>query len=238
VAYGATAGVLSQSARAWEEIVRGLQPDEKPERKPFIVAAYQSCEEAMAALATSLDTPGRVAGPPPDATPGDRLVDKVAAFVVSRMLEEPVLDNDEETFVAATELVAKPEFQRARRALFDLEDDLYVDDWPAKEVEEKLTALEEEYNAVVRQFVRSRRKRRVATLLPKAAGWGALALGHPHAKGPVEQSLKVVVGAFASLDSPMDPQDHPGAAFAMIRAAYRERRAEPVDRATIATQRP
>jgi hypothetical protein len=74
----------------------------------------------------------------------------------------------------------------------------------------------------VRAACRQTRRRQVATLLPTAAGWATVAAGHPHAKGVVSTSLSLVIGRFVSLENPMDPAQHPGAAMAMIRAAYRQ----------------
>jgi hypothetical protein len=133
VAYGATAGVLSQSERAWQEIMVGLAQDEKPERKPFILAAYQSREEAFAEIAAGLD-PGRGRSKQAGVAPGNRDVDEVAALAIHHILAEPVLADPEEAFVAAAELAVQPSFQRARRALFDLEDNLYTDEWEPDEV--------------------------------------------------------------------------------------------------------
>ena len=42
VAYGLTGKIYAASPAAWNEIAAGLQPDELPERKPFILAGYQS----------------------------------------------------------------------------------------------------------------------------------------------------------------------------------------------------
>jgi hypothetical protein len=109
------------------------------------------------------------------------------------------------------------------RRLFDLEDDLYLDDWQPAEVEDKLAGLEEEYRDVVRAACQQTRRRRVVTLLPTAAGWATVAAGHPHAKGLVSTSLSLVIGRFVRLGNPIDPAQHPGAALAMIRAAYRQR---------------
>jgi hypothetical protein len=201
-----------------------LQPDELPERKPFILAGYQSEDEAKAELAI---LPADAATSPPKApVQGDRPVDRAVALQVRRIVEEPAVRDPEEAFLAAISLATSPVFQQARRRLFDLEDDLYLDEWEPAEVEEKLAGLEEEYRDVVRAACRQTRRRRVATLLPKAAGWATVAAGHPHAKGVVSTSLSLVIGRFVSLDNPYDPAQHPGAAMAMVRAAYRQR--EPI----------
>jgi hypothetical protein len=145
------------------------------------------------------------------------------ALQVSRIVEEPAVLDPEEAFLTAISLATSPAFQRARRRLFDLEDDLYLDDWQPAEVEDKLAGLEEEYRDVVRAACQQTRRRRVATLLPTAAGWATVAAGHPHAKGLVSTSLSLVIGRFVRLRNPIDPAQHPGAALAMIRAAYRQR---------------
>jgi hypothetical protein len=220
VAYGLTGKIYAASPAAWNEIAAGLQPDELPERKPFILAGYQSEDEAKAELGI---LPADVAtSPPKAAVPGDRPVDQAVALQVRRIVEEPAVMDPEEAFLTAIGLAASPAFQQARRRLFDLEDDLYLDEWEPAEVEEKLVGLEEEYRDLVRAACRQTRRRQVATLLPTAAGWATVAAGHPHAKGVVSTSLSLVIGRFVSLENPMDPAQHPGAAMAMIRAAYRQ----------------
>jgi hypothetical protein len=224
VAFGLTGKIYAASSAAWNEIAAGLQPDELPERKPFILAGYQSEAEAKAEL--GIVPADVVASPPKLAMQGDRPVDHAVALQVRRIVEEPAVRDPEEAFLTAISLATSPVFQQARRRLFDLEDDLYLDEWEPAEVEEKLAGLEEEYRDVVRAACRQTRRRRVATLLPKAAGWATVAAGHPHAKGVVSTSLSLVIGQFVSLKNPNDPAQHPGAAMAMIRAAYRQR--EPI----------
>ena len=51
VAYRLTGKIYAAAPAARNEIVAGLQPDEPPERKPFILAGYQSEDEAKAELA-------------------------------------------------------------------------------------------------------------------------------------------------------------------------------------------
>jgi hypothetical protein len=226
VAYGLTGKIYASSLVAWNEIRAGLQPDELPERKPFILAGYQSEDEAKAELSIvpADRIPADVAAAHPQAeAPGGRPVDHAVALQVSRIVEEPAVLDPEEAFLTAISLATSPAFQRARRRLFDLEDDLYLDDWQPAEVEDKLAGLEEEYRDVVRAACQQTRRRRVATLLPTAAGWATVAAGHPHAKGLVSTSLSLVIGRFVRLGNPIDPAQHPGAALAMIRAAYRQR---------------
>jgi hypothetical protein len=205
----------------------GLDPDQVPERKPAILAGYQSAKEAKAELAlkaarnavrdrTAASTRQRAA------EPGTRPVDQVVALHVRRLVHEPDVTDPEEAFLTAVKLAENERFQKVRRRLFDLEDALYVDGWEPRDVEKRIAGLEEEYRDAVRAHSRRTRCRRVATLLPLAAGWGAVAVGHPHAKGVVSKSLSVVVGRFARLD-PAASDDHPGAALSMIRAAYRSR---------------
>jgi hypothetical protein len=224
VAFGLTGKIYAASPAAWNEIAAGLQPDELPERKPFILAGYQSEDEAKAELGI-LPADGATSSPKL-AVQGDRPVDHAVAVQVRRIVEEPAVKDPEEAFLTAISLATSPVFQHARRRLFDLEDDLYLDEWEPAEVEEKLAGLEEEYRDVVRAACRQTRRRRIATFLPKAAGWATVAAGHPHAKGVVSTSLSWVIGRFVSLENPNDPLQHPAAAMAMIRAAYRQR--EPI----------
>ena len=225
VAYGATASILASMPEAWATIAEGLQPDQSPERKPAILAGYQSEAEARAELRLdSVDkastTSPRHQKPEP---PGARPVDLAVALKVERIVHEPDLVNPEAAFLVAIDLALDETFQRARRRLFDLEDDLYVDGWEPGEVELKLERLEEEYRDAVKTHETAMRRRKVAMIMPTVGGWATVAAGHPHAKGVVSKSLSLVVGQFAPLPPPeWDPDNHPGAALALIRAAYRQ----------------
>lgn len=183
VAYGLTGKIYAASPAAWDEIAAGLQPNELPERKPFILAGYQSEEEARAELSIlPADAVGAdvATSQSETAVPGDRPVDQAVALQVKRIVEEPAVMDPEEAFLTTVGLATNPAFQRARRRLFDLEDDLYVDEWEPSDVEDKIAGLEEEYRDVVRAACRQTRRRQVATLLPEAAGWATVAAGHPH----------------------------------------------------------
>jgi len=229
VAYGLTGAVYASYPPAWNEIAAGLGPDQIPERKPAVLAGYQSAEEAKAELGLRSLAAAQGAAPQPDSNkPGGRPVDLVVALYVRRLVEEPKIVDPEEAFLAAVQLAESDRFQRARRNLFDWEDGLVVDEYTPEEAEKALPGLEETYRDAVRATVRDTRKRWVATLLPKVAGWGTVALGLPHAKWGVEKTVSYVAGRFTSLTkSAVDPETHPGAALEMIRAAYRNQHPEP-----------
>jgi hypothetical protein len=165
--------------------------------------------------------------------PGGRPVDLVVALHIRRMVHEPDIADPQEAFLAAVQLAENDRFQLARRSLFDWEDKLYVDGWKPEEVQEKLPGLEEEYRDAVRAHVQRTRRRWIATLLPKAGGWAIAASGHPHLKELVSKSLEFVAGRFIampkSMQMPIDPETHPGAALHMIRAAYRNEHPEPLE---------
>ncbi len=234
VAYGCTSFVYASYPPAWTEIAAGLQPDQVPERKPAILAGYQSAEEVKAEL--GLIPMDRVQGAKPEtinAIPGGRPVDLVVALHVRRLVHEPDVANPEDAFLKAIDLAENDRFQRARRNLFNWEDDLFVDGWDPEEAEKELQGLEEEYRDAVRAEAQRTRTRWAATLLPKATGWAIAASGHPHLKAPVSKSLEFVAGRFISMQNsaqgPIDPEMHPGATLEMIRAAYRNEQQEAVE---------
>jgi hypothetical protein len=212
IGYGMTAGLLTTSAAAWSEILGGLAPDQVPEERPFLIAAYQSEAEARAAL--HLRPAGRTNGP----MPGDRPADSVLATKVVEMLDEPVQQNPEEAFLAAVSLSSDPDFVKARRALFSYVDGLAIDESPETEIATTLSALERDYNEAVHQFTVSTRKRRAVTLLPRALGAVAQLAGVPFAK-TAGGGISTVAGHFVPAPSPVD---EPGKALAMIRAAFRD----------------
>jgi hypothetical protein len=234
VAYGLTGAIYASYPPAWTEIAASLQPDQVPQRKPAILAGYQSAAEAKAEL--GLISGAGVQGSkaePSDTMPGGRPADLVVALQVHRIVHEPDVADPNEAFLTAVSLAEDDRFQRARRNLFDREDDLFVDGWEPEEVVKKLPGLEEEYRDAVRAKARHTRLRWTAILLPKAAGWGVAGSGHPHFKAPVQKILSFVAGRFISMSSPqgyIDPEAHPGAALEMIRAAYRNEHSEPPER--------
>jgi hypothetical protein len=234
VAYGLTGIIYASYPPAWNEIAASLAPADVPRRKPAILAGFQSAEEAKAELAMAPATVTE--GPKPEAAPalpGARPVDQVIALHVRRIVHEPAIAAPEEAFLTAIQLTENDRFQRARRSLFDFEDDLYVDGWEPKDVEERLHGLEEEYRDAVKAEVRRTQTRWIATVLPKAAGWGIGALGHPALKKPVSKSLEFVSARLPVIRSAMQPSKdldtHPGAALEMIRAAYRHKEPEHTD---------
>ena len=67
VEYGLTGVIYAYHPAAWTEIAASLGPDQVPERKPAILAGYQSAEEAKAELGlTHVD-----AGKAPNTDPGN-----------------------------------------------------------------------------------------------------------------------------------------------------------------------
>ena len=89
VAYGLTGIIYASYPPAWTEIAASLQPDQLPERKPAILAGFQSAEEAKAELGLIPLAGVQGSKPPPkDTMPGGRPVDLVVALQVHRMVCE------------------------------------------------------------------------------------------------------------------------------------------------------
>lgn len=177
VAYGMTGQIYASAPSAWDEIYASVWTDQKPERKPFLIAGYQSEREATAALALQ----------PAPSKPGQRPVDLAVALHVRRIVEEPDIAEPFEAFLASVKLAEDPTFDAARRRLFDWEDALYVDDWDIGDIVRGLDEIEEEYNQAVRQFARQTRKRRVASLLPGVVGgWSRSGVQSGRRKGGLQ----------------------------------------------------
>lgn len=104
---------MASSPEAWREIYESVYADEKPERKPFLIAGYQSEAEAIEALSLRA-----LRGQPRDSDiPGERPADLAVALQVERLVEEPALDDPEEAFLAAIKLAENPDFLEARQRL-------------------------------------------------------------------------------------------------------------------------
>jgi hypothetical protein len=213
IGYGFTANLLTTSPKAWTEIMKGLDPDQVPERRPFLIAAYQSEVEARAALSLGTAThAGHV--------PGERPEDRVVASKIRTMLEEPVAADPEEAWWMALQLASTPEFIAARRALFNYVDNRVVDQTDMEEFAQTIAGLEGAYNQAVKDFQKTTRRKRVVTLLPRAIGAGAGLLGVPGGSS-AGSALSTITGRF--MKAAPDPTGRAGAAFSMIRASYRDK---------------
>jgi hypothetical protein len=219
VAYGMTGQIYASSPQAWNEIYDSVYADERPARKPFLIAGYQSESEAVSALDLKPLSDTDI-GAAVTEKPGERPADRAVALHVQRMVEEPDIADPEQAFLASVKLADNAEFVKARRRLFDWEDALYVDQLEPEEIASELADIEEQYNAAVRDFARYTRRRRAASVLPGLAGDLAALAGHPHLK-LIGKGLSFVAGRFVRVP-PKDPNTMPGHAVALIRAAYRD----------------
>ena len=210
IGYGMTAGLLAYSDRAWPEIVAGLDPDQVPAHRPFLIAAFQSEEEAQARLYLRAHAPSEL-------LPGERKADVALALQVESILDEPVHAYPEEAFLRAVKLTDDCDFDRARRALFNYIDGLVIDDVSETEVKRTLAALEGDYNEAVRQFDKNTRKHRAVTLIPRGVGSAAGFAGVPFS-GVAGGAVSWVAGRFVPAPEGLT---HPGKALALIRAAFR-----------------
>jgi hypothetical protein len=228
--YGLTPVVMARTAVGQQEIMRALGPGtdagDQVWTRPFLIAGYQTEQEAAVELRLEREDPTLMAQP----QAGSRDADRVLAMEISRRVEEPALKDPDEAFVAAAELASRDSFRQARANLLDFIDRLVVNEIPASEVKASLRSLEESYNAAVRDFHHQTWKRRAVALLPLAAGGAMGVAGQPHlsahaaaaVKAAVPKAIGLVTGRF--IPAPRDPDDtHPGRALAQIRAAYTDR---------------
>ena len=190
---GLTPGPLASSDRAWPEIAAGLDHDQVPARRPFLIAAFQSEEEAQARLHPRAPAAGGL-------QPGEREADVAGGEHARRARSR----DPEEAFLRAVRLADDCDFDKARRALFNYIDGLVIDNVSAAEVKRTLAALESDYNEAVRQFHKDTRKHRVVTLTPRgigaAAGLAAFATTHTAARdGRLETENRSVLGSIPSL---------------------------------------
>jgi hypothetical protein len=223
VAYGYTGLIYASSQAAWQEIYKSVYTDEKPARKPALFAGYQSAEEAKAELALEfLDQEAGARRRNPERLPGGRPVDHLVAVQIQRLVHEPAVEDPNEAFDAAVSLVENPAFQQARQGLFDWEDRIFVDDWSMEDAQSELLGWQEAYRDAVQAHVVETRMRWASTVLPKVAAWTATASGHPHLAKPASWGAKWVAGKFLPVSDQPGLERHPGAAFEMIRVAYRD----------------
>ena len=228
--YGLTPVVMARTEVGQNEIFRALGPDTEASdsvwTRPFLIAGYQTEQEAAVELRLEREDPTVMARP----QAGSRDADRVLAMEITRLVEEPALNDPDEAFVAAAELASRDSFRHARANLLDFIDRLVLNEVPAIEIEASLNSLEESYNAAVRDFHHRTWKRRAIALLPFAAGGVMTVSGQPHlsphaaavVKATAPKAIGLVTGRF--VPAPLDPDDtHPGRALAQIRAAYADR---------------
>jgi hypothetical protein len=232
VAYGATGMIYAHSVSAWNEILTTLTAAEAPQRKPWLVAGYQSEEEAEAELDLT-------AVP----VPGNRSADQLVKVKVSRSVYEPDIQDPMDAWHAATQLIRNPRFLNAREALYDLEDRLHTDASEPHEIEVALDGAVEEYRDAVREAHKQLRRRRFTTVFSwgvgagvgAGVGVGVAAIGLPHVspfatKGVtmgVTSSIMFVAGRLFPVGEPIHPEQKPGAALDMIGAAFRSAQTQP-----------
>ena len=119
VEFGYTGFIYASSAAAWEEIAKSiniLPAEDRPKRKPSLLAGYQSAGEARVELGLSpLDPEFARSRTNPEHRPGGRSVDQVVAFKVRRLVHEPKLRDPGDAFEVAVKLADDPVFQQARQ---------------------------------------------------------------------------------------------------------------------------
>jgi hypothetical protein len=217
--YATTSHILAHTVAGQDAIFSALASETPLERRPLLIAGYQSFEEANAELALTLPTDDR----PLDTTPAQHAL----AIEISRIVEEPAIDDPEERFIASADLAASERFVKARGDLLAFVDSIALGH-STTDAKEQLSQLESDYNAAVRDFAEHTWRRRAALLLPTLGGAGAGVLA-AHAFDPLigkaaapatTWAVRKVAGRFGNEADP--DETHPGRALAAMRAAYRD----------------
>lgn len=217
--FALTGMIYASSPEAWQEIDTSLrEADDRPPRKPWLVAGFQSEEEANAALNLR---------PAPASVPGARPADEQVKLMISRTMYEPDIEDPELAWDTATNLILNERFLRAREALFDLEDRFAVDEWEPDDIDKALSGVIEEYHDAVAAVHAQTRRRIATTILPKVGATTATALGHPHAASLISRGIQLVMTALWPVGEPIYPEGMPGAAPDMIGVAFRKAQPEP-----------
>jgi hypothetical protein len=219
VGFALTGMIYAASPDAWIEIHQSLTSEggPRPTRKPWLVAAYQSEDEANAELGLA---PFHVA------RPGERPVDQQVKLKARHSVYEPDIPDPEDAWLAATDLVLNPRFLRAREALFNVEDRLHTDGWDPDEIESALDGAVEEYRDAVRALHKQTRRRTVTSVFASVGGWAVTVAGHPHLKFATSKGIQLVSARFWPLGESIHPENMPGAALDMISASFRRAEAE------------
>lgn len=206
-AYGATP--MTMVDFVWKD-VRDHQPhDGLPPVPPRIVAAYLSQDEAEADF-EPIAAPGT--GTPP--------AGRRSGILLTQPTEVPEDEDDEDVFLTAVQTARQPEFATARRALYDYEDRLIMEDRTDGDIAQALGRLLKDYTAAARDYAGKTKRQWVSRLI--AGGGGALVNSQlPGAGKPVSFAVSRVFARFPSFVPGPDPAgSHPGEAIAHVSAGF------------------
>jgi hypothetical protein len=203
----------SQTAYVLSASIYG-DPDLVP--PPVPIAAYRSERDAVqdTAMDRALSTKEGL-GAPPDAGVEDpsteqtasrkgRELHRAVAALFGRMLRVPAVETPERAYAEAIELSGNEKYRRARRALYDWEDERVAKGWPTANAIKELQDLVIEHDLLVEKACHAtvrRRVFRVAKLAVEvAAEFGAEALRLPGLGAGAGLAIEVVQARFPSLE--------------------------------------
>lgn len=209
-AYGATSKMILQFV--WNDVLAHQPPDGLPLVPPRIIAAYLSPEEAQADF--------RVVAAPEKGTPP---AGRRSGVLLTQPIEVPAGEDgedDESVFFRAVSTATEPNFASARRALYDYEDRLIMEDRTDADIAQALGRLLDDYTEAVRHYAGNTKRQLVSRLV--AGGAGALANTQlPGIGKPVSFTVSRVFAQFPSFVSGPDPAgSHPGEALAYVSAGF------------------
>lgn len=206
-AYGASP--MTMVDFVWKDVKAQQPSDGLPPVQPRIVAAYLSEDEAAADFRPTA-APGK--GTPP--------AGRRSGILLTRPAEVPEGEDDEDVFLRAVRTATEPEFAKARRALYDYEDRLIMEDRTDADIARALGRLLDDYTAAARDHAGKTKRQWVSRLI--AGGGGALANSQlPGAGKPISFAVTKVFARFPSFVPGPDPAgSHPGAAIAHVSAGF------------------
>ncbi|RHW23345.1 hypothetical protein D0Z08_30095 [Nocardioides immobilis] len=206
-AYGATPTTMV--GFIWDDVAAHQPRDALPPVPPRIVAAYLSQEEAAADFEP-------VAAPVKGSPPAGRR----SGILLTQPIEVPRGEDDEDVFLRAVRTAREPEFASARRALYDYEDRLVMEDRTDADIVRALGRLLDDYTAAARDHAGKTKRQWVSRLI--AGGGGALANSQFAGAGkPVSLAVRKVFARFPSFVPGPDPAGiHPGEALTHVGAGF------------------
>lgn len=144
---------------------------------------------------------------------------RVGAFI-ERKVAMPIAEDPEATYLGAIELARNEKFQRARRALYDWEDERAADGWPTEAAIRELEELVDGHNALIRDHFRRTWLRRTYHVVAFGAGVAVEAAGMPFLGLGVTGGMELISARFPILTAKgHSPDRQPAAALQMAISA-------------------
>lgn len=203
-----------QIGKETEGIAMGLTPvvlatsvfvDQFP--PPIMIAAYQDATLAQSDLELEKAPGGR--------SPKRAALDNEVRALFERRLDMPVVTHPNRTYEKAIALARDPQYQRARRSLFEWEDKVLAAGWSVDDAVKKLEHLVEAHDELIQRVFKKTVERTVFRVTEFVVAPLVSHATHNEFAGLAASGIVKMIGARLPVlkNEPGDPLAQPGAAL-------------------------